>query len=168
MKILISDNLGEVGIKMFQEEPGFEVDVKTGLEPDELKKIIGDYDALVIRSATKVTEELLLAAKKLKVIGRAGIGLDNVDIPAATKRGVLVMNTPTGNVVTTAEHTIAMMMALTRNIPWGTSTLKEGKWEKKKLQGREIYRLWQNRLHCCRSRPRVEDAGYRARSLHFR
>jgi D-3-phosphoglycerate dehydrogenase len=139
MKILISDNLGEAGVKLFQEEPGFEVDVKTGLEPEELNKIIGDYDALVIRSATKVTENLLQAAKKLKVVGRAGIGLDNVDIPAATKRGVLVMNTPTGNVVTTAEHTIAMMMALTRNIPWGTSTLKDGKWEKKKLQGREIY-----------------------------
>jgi D-3-phosphoglycerate dehydrogenase / 2-oxoglutarate reductase len=139
MKVLISDNLGEAGIKMFEEEPGFDVDVKTGLEPDALKKIIGDYDALVIRSATKVTEDLLQAAKRLKVVGRAGIGLDNVDIQAATKRGVLVMNTPTGNVITTAEHTIAMMMALTRNIPMGTSTLKGGKWEKKKLQGREIY-----------------------------
>ena len=139
MKVLVSDNLGEAGIKMFESEPGFEVDVNTGLEPDALKKIIGDYDALVIRSATKVTEDLLEAAENLKVIGRAGIGLDNVDIPAATKRGALVMNTPTGNVVTTAEHTIAMMMALTRNIPWGTSTLKDGKWEKKKLQGREIY-----------------------------
>ncbi|MBW2488858.1 MAG: phosphoglycerate dehydrogenase, partial [Deltaproteobacteria bacterium] len=139
MKVLVSDNLGEAGIKMFEAEPGFEVDVKTGLEPDALKAIIGDYDALVIRSATKVTEDLLQAAKNLKVIGRAGIGLDNVDIPAATKRGALVMNTPTGNVITTAEHTIAMMMALTRNIPWGTATLKDGKWEKKKLQGREIY-----------------------------
>jgi D-3-phosphoglycerate dehydrogenase len=139
MKILVSDNLGEAGIQMFEEEAGFEVEVKTGLEPDELKKIIGNYDALVIRSATKVTEDLLEAAKNLKVVGRAGIGLDNVDIPAATKRVVLVMNTPTGNVITTAEHTIAMMMALTRNIPWGTSTLKDGKWEKKKLQGREIY-----------------------------
>ncbi|MGW8303860.1 MAG: NAD(P)-dependent oxidoreductase, partial [Desulfobacterales bacterium] len=139
MKVLVSDNLGEAGIKMFEEEAGFEVDVNTGLAPDELIKIIGNYDALVIRSATQVTEELLNAAKNLKVVGRAGIGLDNVDIAAATKRGVLVMNTPTGNVVTTAEHTIAMMMALTRNIPWGTSSLKEGKWEKKKLQGREIY-----------------------------
>jgi D-3-phosphoglycerate dehydrogenase len=139
MKVLISDNLGEAGIQMFEEEPGFEVDVKTGLGADELKKIIGQYDALVIRSATKVTADLLEAAKNLKVVGRAGIGLDNVDIPAATKQGVLVMNTPTGNVITTAEHTIAMMMALTRNIPWGTSTLKDGKWEKKKLQGREIY-----------------------------
>ncbi|MEJ2285175.1 MAG: phosphoglycerate dehydrogenase [Desulfobacterales bacterium] len=115
------------------------MDVNTGLAAEELKKIIGEYDGLVIRSATKVTEEILEAAKKLKVVGRAGIGLDNVDIPAATKRGVVVMNTPTGNVVTTAEHTIAMMMALTRNIPWGTSTLKDGRWEKKKLQGREVF-----------------------------
>jgi len=139
MKVLISDNLGEAGIKMFEEEPEIDVDVNTGLEPDELKKIIDGYDALVIRSATKVTADLLQASKNLKVVGRAGIGLDNVDIPEATKHGVVVMNTPTGNVITTAEHTIAMMMALTRNIPRGTSTLKDGKWEKKKLQGREIY-----------------------------
>ena len=140
MKVLVSDVLGEAGIKMFQDEPGIEVDVNTGLEPEALKGIIGEYDGLVIRSATKVTEEILEAAGALKVVGRAGIGLDNVDIPAATKRGVVVMNTPTGNVVTTAEHTIAMMMALTRNIPWGTSTLKDGLWEKKKLQGREVYK----------------------------
>ena len=139
MKILISDNLGEIGIKMFQEQPGMTVDVKTGLQPDALKAIIGEYDALVIRSATRVTEDLLAAAGKLRVVGRAGIGLDNVDIPAATKRGIVVMNTPTGNVVTTAEHSIAMMMALTRNIPWGTATLKAGLWEKKKLQGREVF-----------------------------
>jgi D-3-phosphoglycerate dehydrogenase len=139
MKVLVSDVLGEVGIKMFQEEPGIEVDVNTGLAPDELKSIIGKYDGLVIRSATKVTEDVIAAAGNLKVVGRAGIGLDNVDILAATKRGVVVMNTPTGNVVTTAEHTIAMMMALTRNIPWGTSTLKAGLWEKKKLQGREVF-----------------------------
>lgn len=139
MKVLVSDVLGDIGISMFQEESGVEVDVKTGLPPDELKGIIGNYDALVIRSATKVTEELLDAAANLKVVGRAGIGLDNVDIPAATKRGVVVMNTPTGNVVTTAEHTIAMMMALTRNIPRGTATLKAGLWEKKRLQGREVF-----------------------------
>ena len=139
MKILVSDNLGEIGIRMFQEEKGLEVDVRTGLPPEELKAIIGEYDALVIRSATKVTEELLEAAGNLKVVGRAGIGLDNVDIPAATKRGVVVMNTPGGNVVTTAEHAIAMMLSLTRNIPQGTSSLKAGRWDKKKLQGREIY-----------------------------
>lgn len=139
MKVLVSDNLGEVGVQMFKDAPGIEVDVKTGLAPEELKGIIGQYDALAIRSATKVTEEILEAAANLKVVGRAGIGLDNVDIPAATKRGVVVMNTPTGNVVTTAEHAIAMMMALTRRIPEGTSTLKEGRWEKKKLQGRELF-----------------------------
>ena len=139
MKVLVSDILGEVGIKMFKEEPGIEVNVKTGLTPEALKSIIGEYEALVIRSATKVTEDLLEAAGKLKVIGRAGIGLDNVDIQAATKHGVVVMNTPTGNVVTTAEHAIAMMMSLTRNIPWGTSSLKAGAWDKKKLQGREVF-----------------------------
>ena len=139
MRVLISDNLGEIGVKMFQDAEGIDVDVNTGLSPEELKKIIGEYDGLVIRSATKVTEDLLEAGKKLKVVGRAGIGLDNVDIPAATKRGVVVMNTPGGNVVTTAEHTISMMLSLSRNIPQGTATLKGGLWEKKKLQGREIF-----------------------------
>ncbi|GAB6908000.1 D-3-phosphoglycerate dehydrogenase [Desulfosarcina cetonica] len=138
-KVLVSDALGDAGIQIFRDQAGIDVEVKTGLAPQELKAIIGDYDALVIRSATKVTEEILAAGKKLKVVGRAGIGLDNVDIPAATKRGVVVMNTPTGNVVTTAEHAIAMMMALTRNIPQGTLSLKAGRWDKKKLQGREVY-----------------------------
>ncbi|WP_054029760.1 phosphoglycerate dehydrogenase [Desulfatitalea tepidiphila] len=140
MKVLVSDNLGEVGIKMFQEAQGIDVDVKTGLAPEELKAIIGEYDALVIRSATKVTEDLLDAAVNLKVVGRAGIGLDNVDIPAATSRGVVVMNTPTGNVITTAEHAIAMMMSLTRHIPAATASLKGGRWEKKSLAGRELYK----------------------------
>ena len=139
MKVLVSDVLGEIGIQMFQAEEGIEVDVKTDLSPEELKQVIGAYDALVIRSATKVTRDLLEAATNLKVVGRAGIGLDNVDIPAATQKGVAVMNAPGGNVVTTAEHAIAMMMALTRNIPRGTATLKARKWEKKKLQGREIF-----------------------------
>ncbi len=138
-KVLVSDNLGEIGVEMFRQAEGIEVDVKTGLDPEALRAIIGDYDALVIRSATKVTAELLDAAKRLKVVGRAGIGLDNVDIAAATRRGVVVMNTPGGNVITTAEHAIAMMMSLTRNIPDGTMSLRDGRWEKKKLQGRELY-----------------------------
>ena len=108
MKVLVSDNLGEAGIRMFQNEEGIAVDVNTGLSPEELKDIIGEYDGLVIRSATKVTEELLEAATRLKVVGRAGIGLDNVDIPAATKRGIIVMNTPGGNIITTAEHAIGL------------------------------------------------------------
>ena len=139
MKVLVSDNLGEIGIQIFEEAAGIEVDVNTGLAPEELKAIIGSYDALVIRSATKVTADLLSATERLKVVGRAGIGLDNVDIPAATQRGVVVMNTPTGNVITTAEHAVAMMLALSRNIPRGTSSLKSGQWQKKQLQGREIY-----------------------------
>ncbi|MBW1894071.1 MAG: phosphoglycerate dehydrogenase [Deltaproteobacteria bacterium] len=139
MKVLVSDKLGEIGVQMFRDEEGIDVDVKTDLSPEELKGIIGEYDALVVRSATKATADLLESADNLKVIGRAGIGLDNVDIPAATKKGIAVMNTPGGNVVTTAEHAIAMMMALTRNIPQGTSSLKGGRWDKKLLQGREVF-----------------------------
>jgi len=140
IKVLVSDALGEAGIELFRGTEGIDADVKTGLSPEELKLTIPDYDALVIRSATKVTGEILDAGKNLRVVGRAGIGLDNVDIPAATKRGVVVMNTPTGNVVTTAEHAIAMMMALARNIPQGTLSMKAGRWDKKKLQGREVYK----------------------------
>jgi D-3-phosphoglycerate dehydrogenase len=139
LKILVSDKLADVGIKMFEEAEDIDVHVKVGLPPEELKAIIKDYDALVIRSATKVTEDLLEAATRLRVVGRAGIGLDNVDIPQATKRGIVVMNTPEGNVVTTAEHAVAMMLALSRNIPQGTSSLKAGRWEKKNLQGKEIF-----------------------------
>ncbi len=139
MKVLVSDNLGEIGVQMFRDEEGIEVDVKTGLHPEELKEIIGEYDGLVIRSATKVTADLMSCATKLKVVGRAGIGLDNVDIAAATERGIAVMNTPGGNTVTTAEHAIAMIMALTRNIPRATASLKACKWEKKQLQGREVF-----------------------------
>lgn len=139
MKVLVSDVMGEPGLDIFRDQDGIELTVNTGLAPEELKEIIGQYDALAIRSATKVTQEILDAAANLKVIARAGIGLDNVDIKYATKRGVAVMNTPGGNTVTTAEHAISMMMALTRNIPRGTQSLKEGRWEKKQLQGRELY-----------------------------
>jgi D-3-phosphoglycerate dehydrogenase len=135
----VSDKLADVGIKMFEEAEGIEVDVKVGLPAEDLKKIIKDYDGLAIRSATKVTKDVLEAAVRLKVIGRAGIGLDNVDIPEATKRGVVVMNTPEGNVVTTAEHAVAMMLSLSRNIPQGTASLKAGRWDKKILQGRELF-----------------------------
>lgn len=137
MKVLISDNLAPVGAKILT-DAGLEVTVKTGMSPEELKKEIPAYDGLVIRSATKVTAEIIEAADKLKVVGRAGIGLDNVDIPAASKRGIVVMNAPDGNATTAAEHAIAMMMALTRNIPQATASMKEGKWEKKRFMGREV------------------------------
>jgi len=139
MKVLVSDQLSDVGIKIFQETPGIDVDVNMGLTPEELIEIIGQYDGLAIRSATRLTADVIAAADSLKVIGRAGIGLDNVDIPAASKRGIVVMNTPEGNTITTAEHAMAMMMALSRNIPQATASLKEGKWEKKKLKGRELF-----------------------------
>ncbi|SLM28997.1 D-3-phosphoglycerate dehydrogenase [Desulfamplus magnetovallimortis] len=139
MKVLVSDKMGEAGLDIFRNEEGIELDVKTGLSPEELKEIIGQYDGLAIRSATKVTSDIINAATNLKVIGRAGIGLDNVDIPAATQKGIAVMNTPGGNTRTTAEHAIAMMMSLTRNIPQGTATLKQSLWEKKNLQGRELF-----------------------------
>lgn len=137
MKVLISDNLSQVGVDVLK-KAGLEVDVNTGLAPEELKKIIGDYDGLVIRSATKVTADLLEAAHKLKVVGRAGIGLDNVDIPAASQKGIVVMNAPDGNATTAAEHAIAMMMSLSRNIPQACQSTKAGKWEKKKFMGREV------------------------------
>ena len=137
MKVLISDKLAEEGVKIL-EEAGFEVDVKVGLDPEERKAIIGDYDGMIIRSATKVTADLLEAAKKLKVIARAGTGLDNVDIPAATEKGVVVMNTPGQNSNAAAELAVGMLFALSRHVPRGTATLKAGQWEKKKLQGREL------------------------------
>jgi D-3-phosphoglycerate dehydrogenase / 2-oxoglutarate reductase len=137
-KVLISDNLSAEGIDIFKKTPGIEVDVRTKMTPDELKAVIKDYDALVIRSATKVTQDVIDLADGLKVIGRAGIGLDNVDIPAASKRGIVVMNTPGGNAVTTGEHAIAMMLSMNRKIPQATASMKSGKWEKTKFTGHEL------------------------------
>ncbi|MEJ5226690.1 phosphoglycerate dehydrogenase [Thermodesulfovibrio sp.] len=138
MKVLVSDNISSKGVEILK-KAGLEVEVKTGLKPEELKAIIGEYDALVIRSATKVTAEIIEAADKLKVIGRAGTGVDNVDKVAATKKGIVVMNTPGGNTITTAEHAIAMLFSLARKIPQATASMKSGKWEKKKFMGVELY-----------------------------
>ena len=137
MKVLISDNLSPVGEKILR-DAGLDVDVKTGLPPEELKAIISQYDGLVIRSATKVRKDIIEAATNLKVVGRAGIGLDNVDIPAASQKGIVVMNAPDGNATTAAEHAIAMIMSLARNIPQATASMKAGKWEKKSFMGREV------------------------------
>ena len=130
MKVLVSDKLSSKGVEIFEKAGGIEVDVKTGLPPDELKAIIGEYGGLVIRSATKVTAEIIEAAGKLKVVGRAGSGLDNVDVPTASKRGIVVMNTPGGNTITTAENAVSMMLALSRKIPQATASMKSKKWEK--------------------------------------
>jgi D-3-phosphoglycerate dehydrogenase len=136
-KVLISDKLSPAAIEIFKQR-GIEADVKTGLTPAELRAIIGDYDGLAIRSATKVTRELLDAGTKLKVVGRAGIGVDNVDVKSATSRGVVVMNTPFGNAITTAEHAIALMFALARQLPEASSSTKAGKWEKNRFMGVEL------------------------------
>ncbi len=136
-RVLISDKLSPAAVDIFRRR-GLEVDVKPGLSPAELRAIIGGYDGLAIRSATKVTKELLEAAPRLRVVGRAGIGVDNVDVKSATARGVVVMNTPNGNAITTAEHAIAMMFALARQIPEATASTRAGKWEKNRFMGVEL------------------------------
>ncbi len=138
MKVLISDNLSPRGVEILK-KAGFDVDFRSKTPAEEIEQIIGDFDALIIRSATKVTAALLEKATRLKVIGRAGSGLDNVDIAAATKKGVAVMNTPGGNTVTTAEHTIGMLFACARMIPQAYASMKAGKWEKKKFEGVELW-----------------------------
>jgi D-3-phosphoglycerate dehydrogenase len=137
VKVLISDKLSPAAVEVFRQR-GIEVDLKPGLSPADLRAIIGQYDGLAIRSATKATRELLDAATNLKVIGRAGIGVDNIDVKSATARGVVVMNTPHGNAITTAEHAIAMMFALARQIPEASASTKAGKWEKNRFMGVEL------------------------------
>jgi D-3-phosphoglycerate dehydrogenase len=137
VKVLISDKMSALAEESFKKH-GVDFDVKTGLTPEELKEIIHDYDGLAIRSSTKVTKEILEKATNLKVIARAGIGVDNVDIPAATEHGVIVMNTPFGNSITTAEHAIAMMFAVARQIPEANASTHAGKWEKSKFMGTEV------------------------------
>src|SRR5690348_6419032 len=138
-KVLISDALSPAAVQIFKDR-GVDVDFQPelGKDKDRLAEIIGDYDGLAIRSATKVTPKVLEQASRLKVVGRAGIGVDNVDIPAATARGVIVMNTPFGNSITTAEHAIAMMFALAREIPAADASTQAGKWEKNRFMGVEI------------------------------
>ncbi len=135
--VLISDKMSPRAAEIFRAR-GVEVDEKTGLSKDELKAIIGDYDGLAIRSSTKVTADLLEAATRLKVVGRAGIGVDNVDVPAASARGIVVMNTPFGNAITTAEHAIALMFALARELPAADASTQAGRWEKNRFMGVEL------------------------------
>jgi len=137
MKVLISDKLSPRAAVILQER-GIEVDVKVGMTPEELESCIGEYDGLAIRSATTVTDKIVQAAKNLKVVARAGIGTDNIDKESATKAGIVVMNTPFGNSVTTAEHTISMMLSLARSIPEASESTHQGKWEKSKFMGVEV------------------------------
>jgi len=137
-KVLIADKLSPAAVAIFKMR-GVEAEVKTGLAKEELLKIVDQYDGIAIRSATKITADVIKAARKLKVVGRAGIGVDNVDIPAATAAGVIVMNTPFGNSITTAEHAIALMMALARELPAANASTHAGKWEKNRFMGVELY-----------------------------
>ena len=136
-KVLIADKLSPAAVAIFKER-GVEADSITGLSKEELLKIVDQYDGIAIRSATKITADVIKAAKKLKVVGRAGIGVDNVDIPAATAAGVIVMNTPFGNSITTAEHAISLMLALARELPAANASTQAGKWEKNRFMGVEI------------------------------
>ncbi|MEY4965254.1 MAG: D-3-phosphoglycerate dehydrogenase [Pseudomonadota bacterium] len=136
-KVLIADKLSPAAVAIFKER-GVDADVKTGLTKEELIKIVDQYDGIAVRSATKLTADVLKAAKRLKVVGRAGIGVDNVDIPAATAAGVIVMNTPFGNSITTAEHAISLMLALARELPAANASTQAGKWEKNRFMGVEI------------------------------
>ncbi|MGE0597174.1 MAG: phosphoglycerate dehydrogenase [Hyphomonadaceae bacterium] len=137
-KVLISDELSQAAIDIFKAR-GVEVDFKPGLKKPELIEIIGQYDGLAVRSATKADKDVIAAAKNLKVVGRAGIGVDNIDIPAATARGIVVMNTPHGNSITTAEHAIALMFAAARQIAEANSSTQAGRWEKNRFMGVELY-----------------------------
>jgi D-3-phosphoglycerate dehydrogenase len=137
-RVLVSDTLSKAGLAVLEKNPALSVEYAPGLKEDALAAKIPGFDALVIRSGSKVTAKVILAADKLRVIGRAGIGVDNVDVPAASKRGIVVMNTPTGNAVTTAEHAITLLMSLARKVPQATMSMKAGKWEKTKFQGREL------------------------------
>ena len=140
MKILVSDRLAEEGLRVLKKAGKFTVDVKTGLKPEELRKIIKDYDAIIVRSGTKVTGEIIKAAESLRVIGRAGVGLDNVDLATATEKGIVVMNAPTGNTISACEHTMSMLLALGRNIPQANASLKQGQWKRSQFMGVELYK----------------------------
>jgi D-3-phosphoglycerate dehydrogenase len=137
-KVLVSDPIDQSGIDILSQVAT--VDVKTGLKPEELVQIIGEYDALMIRSGTRVTEEIIAAGTNLKIIGRAGVGVDNVDVPAATRQGIVVVNSPQGNTIAAAEHALAMMMSLSRYVPDANASVKSGGWDRKSYVGAEIYK----------------------------
>src|SRR3990172_2370911 len=138
MRILISDQIESVCADVLRKE-GFEVDLRPGMKNEELKKIIGEYEGLVVRSTTQVTSEIIGLAERMRVIGRAGAGVDNIDCDAATRRGIIVMNTPGGNTISTAEHTVSLLLSMARNIPQAFDSLRQGKWDRKKYIGMELF-----------------------------
>jgi len=139
IQVLVADHLSEEGVAILKSEDGLKVDVKVGLSPKELAGLIKSYDGLIVRSSTKVTAEVIQQADRLKVIGRAGVGLDNVDVEAATKRGIIVMNVPAGNTISAAEHTMSLLLALARHVPQADAHLRGGKWERAAFTGTELF-----------------------------
>ena len=137
-KVLVSDPVDQSGIDILSQVA--QVDIKTKLPPDELVKLIPDYDALMIRSGTRVTQAVIDAGAQLKIIGRAGVGVDNVDVPAATRRGIVVVNSPEGNTIAAAEHALAMMLSLSRHIPAADRSVKDNQWDRKRFTGVEVYK----------------------------
>ena len=137
MKVLITDKINEAAVKIVSDVA--EIDTLPTMDEDKLVEIIGDYDALLVRSQTKVTARIIEAARNMKIIGRAGVGVDNIDLDAATKKGIIVVNSPDGNTNAAAEHTIAMMMAMNRNIPVADASVKQGLWERSKFTGVEVF-----------------------------
>ncbi len=138
-RILIADEIAQEGVDLLHQQlPTAEVDIRVGLKPEQLRAIIGEYSALIVRSATQVSADILAEARQLKIVGRAGVGVDNIDTEAATNHGIMVVNSPTGNIVAAAEHTIAMLMALARHIPAANSSTRAGKWEKNRFVGVEV------------------------------
>jgi D-3-phosphoglycerate dehydrogenase len=138
-RVLVADTLSPEGIKILESEPQLAVEVKTGLTPSQLAEVIGSYDAMIVRSASKVTAEVIAKADRLRVIGRAGVGLDNVDLEAATKRGIIAMNVPAGNTISAAEHTFSLMLSIARRIPQADASMRNGKWERSKFVGTELF-----------------------------
>ncbi len=139
IKILVADRIAREGVELLQTQlPEAHIDERPGLKPEQLKAIIGDYSALIVRSETQVTADVLAAATNLKIVGRAGVGVDNIDTVAATRQGIIVVNSPTGNIIAAAEHTIAMLMALARHVPAASASMKAGKWEKSRFLGIEV------------------------------
>jgi D-3-phosphoglycerate dehydrogenase len=136
MRILVADSIAEEGIQSLRSYA--QVDVNTELGPEQLKAVISDYDALIVRSQTQVRAEVIELGRKLKVIGRAGVGIDNIDVDAATRQGIVVVNAPTGNTVAAAEHTIALMLAMARNVPQANSRLRSGRWQREEMIGNEL------------------------------
>src|SRR5471032_1140337 len=138
IKILVADPISESGLSVFEGNGHFKLDARSKLSPEELKKAVTDADAVIVRSDTRITAEVLAAGKKIKIVGRAGVGVDNIDVAAASRQGVLVVNVPGGNTISAAEHTVAMMLALARNIPQADASLKAGEWKRSQFTGTEL------------------------------